>query len=205
MNFLSKISKVALMAVLALGAVACSQSGNNGKAPAKAGQSATGAKSEQAMVIRYVDEDTIMAQYNLSKDFKETLTRMQSQYDAAQKSRQQSLQNFENECNAKAKNNTYAANPQQYQADQQKYQKMMADAQDYLSGQQQRMENTLRQNNKELQDSITNYLKDYAKQKGYDMILMKSATLFVDPSYDVTADVVKGLNKRYTKVAAPKK
>ena len=40
-----------------------------------------------------------------------------------------------------------------------------------------------------------------AKQKGYDMVLRKSATLYIDPKYDVTQDVIEGLNKRYNKVA----
>ena len=33
------------------------------------------------------------------------------------------------------------------------------------------------------------------------MVLRKSATLYIDPKYDVTKEVIEGLNKRYTKVA----
>ena len=55
-------------------------------------------------------------------------------------------------------------------------------------------------------DSIDNFLKDYAKKKGFDMVLRKSATLYIDEKYDVTEEVIEGLNKRYNKVggkAAP--
>ena len=52
-------------------------------------------------------------------------------------------------------------------------------------------------------------MKDYAKKKGFDMVLRKSATLFIDEKYDVTNEVIEGLNKRYNKVggktAAPAK
>ena len=52
-------------------------------------------------------------------------------------------------------------------------------------------------------------MKDYAKKKGFDMVLRKSATLFIDEKYDVTKEVIDGLNKRYNKVggstAAPAK
>ena len=43
-------------------------------------------------------------------------------------------------------------------------------------------------------------MKDYAKKKGFDMVLRKSATLFIDEKYDVTKEVIDGLNKRYNKV-----
>ena len=66
------------------------------------------------------------------------------------------------------------------------------------------MEKTLQENSQQLQDSIDNYVKIYAKQKGYDMILSKASTFYIDPKYDVTDEVVKGLNQRYTKVAKKK-
>ena len=39
-----------------------------------------------------------------------------------------------------------------------------------------------------------------AADKGFDMVIRKSATLYIDPKYDVTDEVIAGLNKRYTKV-----
>ena len=50
-------------------------------------------------------------------------------------------------------------------------------------------------------DSIHNFLSDYAKKNNYDMILFKSATGYINPSFEVTDEVIEGLNKRYTKVA----
>jgi len=56
---------------------------------------------------------------------------------------------------------------------------------------------------KKLYDKIADYTKDYAKQKGYKIVLTYSKNntnmLYGDPSLDVTADVVKGLNDAYAK------
>jgi hypothetical protein len=67
----------------------------------------------------------------------------------------------------------------------------------------------LNQSQIQLLDSIDNFMKDYAKKTGFDMVLRKSATLYIDEKYDVTKEVIEGLNKRYNKVggnaAAPAK
>ena len=63
------------------------------------------------------------------------------------------------------------------------------------------MQNELAQSQAQLLDSIDNYMKIYAKEKGYDMVIRKSATLYVDERFDVTDEVIEGLNKRYNKVS----
>ena len=39
-----------------------------------------------------------------------------------------------------------------------------------------------------------------SKAKGFDIVLRKSAALYIDPKYDITNEVIEGLNKRYNKV-----
>ena len=99
----------------------------------------------------------------------------------------------------KYKNNGYLTE-ESFNADQAKLQKMQNDAQNYLGGLQQSIQNELGQSQIQLMDSINNFMKEYAKKKGYDMILRKSATIYIDSKYDVTDDVIEGLNKRYVKV-----
>jgi outer membrane protein len=56
---------------------------------------------------------------------------------------------------------------------------------------------------KKLYDKIADFTKDYAKEKGYKIVLTYSinntSMLYGDPSLDVTADVVKRLNEAYAK------
>jgi outer membrane protein len=53
--------------------------------------------------------------------------------------------------------------------------------------------------NEALRDSLQNFLKAYNKDKKYDIILSKAGDniLFADKKYDITQDVINGLNKRY--------
>ena len=197
MNFSRKMTKFVMMAALMLAAVSCNQKQPQAK-PALPKQ------ANESMVIRYIDPDSITKNYNLAKDFKELTITMQNNLDAAQKVQQQNLQNLESEFQAKEKKNVYATDQAQAQADQARYQKAVNDAQSKLAEMRSKMEKTLQENSQQLQDSIDNYVKIYAKQKGYNMILSKASTFYIDPKYDVTDEVVKGLNQRYTKVAKKK-
>ena len=51
----------------------------------------------------------------------------------------------------------------------------------------------------EMRDSIQAFLKTYNKAKKYDYILSRSGDniLLANPKFDITRDVVAGLNKRY--------
>ena len=156
------------------------------------------------MTVRYVDADTLLKFYNLAKDYNESATRMQNQLDALQKAQEDKIRNLQASFAQKEKNNVYATNPQQAQADQATYQNAMSAAQKAVANKQEEIAKILQENQKDLNDKINEFLKKYAKEKGYDMILNKAATFYIDPKYDVTSDVVEQLNKAYTKVA-PKK
>ena len=53
--------------------------------------------------------------------------------------------------------------------------------------------------NKALHDSIANYLAQYNKDKKYSIIFSKSGDnlLYADKAYDITNEVIAGLNKAY--------
>ena len=203
MNFIKHYTKLALFAaVMVMAAASCNDK------PAEAPKPAEGAAIE-TLKIRYIDEDSIMANYNLAKDINEAMLRRQNQYDAAQKQRASDINKFGNAMQQKYQNNQYLTE-EAFNADQAKLQKMQADAENYLAGLQQSIANELNQSQIQLLDSIDNFMKEYAKKKGFDMVLRKSATLYIDEKYDVTEEVIDGLNKRYNKVggsvsAAPAK
>ena len=193
MNFVKHYTKLAVFAaVLMMAATSCNDK------PAEAPKAAPGAAVEN-LKIRYIDEDSIMANYNLAKDINEAMLRRQNQFDAAQKQRANEISKFGNAMQQKYQNNQYLTE-EAFNADQAKLQKMQADAENYLASLQQSIQNELNQSQIQLLDSIDNFMKDYAKKKGFDMVLRKSATLFIDEKYDVTKEVIEGLNKRYNKV-----
>ena len=61
--------------------------------------------------------------------------------------------------------------------------------------------------NMALRDSLNNFLNSYNKDKKYDMILSKSGDniLFANKKFDITQDVINGLNKRYKPAASAAK
>ena len=202
MNYFKNFTKFALVAtVITLSMAACNQQENSNNAKDnKNSAKVEPAKAGQHLEIRYIDEDSVLKNYNLAKDFEEMTTRLQNEFDQAQKKYADQLGNFQNSVNQKMQNNQYA-NENAYKADVQKYQQMEQNAQNEMAKLQQNSANQMQQSQKQLNDSIHNFLNDYAKKNNYDMILFKSATGYINPSLEVTDEVIEGLNKRYTKVA----
>ena len=122
MNCIKNYTKLALFAavLMMVSATSC-----NNK-PAEAPKTANGAAMEN-LKIRYIDEDSIMANYNLAKDINEAMLRRQNQFDAAQKQRGNEISKFGNAMQQKYQNNQYLTE-EAFNADQAKLQKMQADA-----------------------------------------------------------------------------
>ena len=194
---LNRFKTLATAVALLLLAVACNQKPQNGSsAPTGGGK----AQPMEKMTIRYVDVDTILEKYNLAKDINEAMLRKQNQFDAAQQQRSNDINKFADQMQTKYKNNGYLTE-ESFNADQATLAKKQREAESYLGNLQQNIQNEMSQSQQQLLDSINNFMEEYARQKGYDMVLKKEATLYIDPRFDVTDDVIDGLNKRYTKVA----
>ncbi len=159
------------------------------------------------MKIAYVEVDSIMSQYTFSKEYQAVLTKKAQNIQNTLASKQQAL-----EAAAAKLQQDYQANAltqEQAQARQAAIQKQSAD----LQSLNQRLTNEFQteQNkfNDALRDSIQNYLKVYNKDKAYSLILTKVGDniLYADSKYDITAEVVAGLNKAYkpSKAAAESK
>ncbi len=60
--------------------------------------------------------------------------------------------------------------------------------------------------NEEARDSIQAFLKIYNEEKKYDYVMIKAGDnlLIANPKYDITDEVVQGLNSRYKGLPAEK-
>ncbi|MCM1293741.1 MAG: OmpH family outer membrane protein [Bacteroides sp.] len=149
--------------------------------------------------IRYIDEEKLFEKYSLAKDFQESITRLQSKLISAQESRTKDIQQLGAEIESKMKNNGYTSESE-YNADMAKFNKKQQDAQSFLANLQRSTELEVNTLQTQLQDSIKSYLKTFSLENGYDAVLLQSASLYFNPAYDVTDQVVEGLNARYNKV-----
>lgn len=152
--------------------------------------------------IAFVEVDSIMTQYTFCKDYTEILQKkgqnIQNTLAAKQRQLQQAATNFQQ----KLQQNAYTR--EQAEGIQASLQKQGAD----LDALNQRLSNEFaaetEKYNNALRDSIQHFLAKYNKDKKYSMILSKAGDnlLYADKAFDITNEVVAGLNKAYKKPAA---
>ena len=187
-----------LAALALIGATASSDSAD--KKPAA--PSAKPQTTKAAAVLpnyRYVDLDTILSKYNLAKDYNEEMLRMQSSMESQVRSHETRLQKKASEMQNKLQNNGYLSEAS-YEQDQKTIANMQNEAQRSVASLQNNFEQSAMRAQKAVNDSITAFIEDYNAKHGYDAILFKAATLYINPELDITKEVVEGLNARYNKV-----
>lgn len=148
---------------------------------------------------RYVDLDSVLSNYNLAKDYNEEMLRMQSNMQNEVKRHENSLQSLATTMQNKIQNNGYLSEAS-YQADQKQYADMQNKAQKAVATLQNNLESTALIAQKNVNDSIEAFIREYNLSKGYDAIFFKAATLYINPALDITNEVIEGLNARYNKV-----
>lgn len=195
-KFALSAKTIALM--LAAGIMA---SCSNNSATAPAVTAAAPAAGEAAPLnIRYIDMDSISANYNLAKDFSEAQMRAYSKIDNAQRTRGAEIQKLANSIQQKVNNNGYLSQAS-YEEDMKNLNKKQSDAETYITSLQREAQQEMQQQLLQLNDSIEAFIKDYNAVKKYDAILFKAAGVYFNPALDITEEVVQGLNARYNKVS----
>ncbi|WP_316736377.1 OmpH family outer membrane protein [Pedobacter aquatilis] len=163
----------------------------------KTDSTTTAASADEKIV--FVNSDSLLTKYDYFKDLK---VKFEGKSKNAQADMQAKGQAFQREVNQ------YQQSAQTLSADQRKStEERLARKQQELQTYQQNaggaLQNEQAVENEKLYDKVAAYLKVYAKDKGYKMVLTyskgNSAILFADESLDVTAEVIKGLNADYSK------
>lgn len=147
--------------------------------------------------IAYFDIDSLQSNYEHYKDMLEELKKAEQSHNARLNNLRTSYQNFVGELQKSGPGMTQA---QQEQAQRElarkekEYQKTESDLQNDMQDMQMKKI-------KELQQEIESYLADYNKQKGYAYIFSYQPGMLLyyrDSAYNITSDVLKGLNERYS-------
>lgn len=193
----SIISLLSLTLALAVGLGACSNEAKDAKKSAPKTAQTTKNPADLPN-YRYVDIDTVLSRYNLSKDYNEDMIARQNSFEAEARKHENSIKSFATSMQNKYQNNQYTE--QSYNADQAKMQQMQTNAQSAMERLQNANAKAAMDAEKVIQDSIQHFINDYNATHHYDAILYKNATLYIDPALDITDEVVEGLNARYNKV-----
>ena len=162
------------------------------------------AVSADGLKIAYVEVDSLMTQYNFAKDYSVTLQKQSNNARNTLNQKGNALQAAVANFQQKVNNNGFTSREQaaSQQAAIERQQRDLQELQARLEGE---LANQTAKFNEALRDSLQNFLKDYNNDKKYDMILAKSGDniLMANKRFDITQDVINGLNKRYKPSAKP--
>ena len=193
MKKLSITVKSLLVAAICAATASCSEKNASSTtvAPANADSTAT-----VQCNIRYIDADSVMSAYTLARMIAEEGQRELLRLQQQQEQKQKELQTLGNSIQQKQQNNGYLSEAS-FNADVQNFQKKQAEAERYLGAQQQRVQSAMAAAQQRLNDSISNYVRDYNALHGYDAILLREAGVYFNPALDITSEIIEGLNARF--------
>lgn len=153
----------------------------------------------ESLPIAYLNVDSLLANYAFAQDASERL--MQKQEDARLKlnTKARSLQQEMADFQHKLDNNAFLSRERAESAQQ----KLIKKQQDLQELEAKLTDEIMLENqnlNKQLADTLTAYLEVYNADGRYQIILSNTAkdnVLMAADKYDITNDIVNGLNRRY--------
>ena len=160
------------------------------------------AENVGGMKIAFVEVDSLMTQYNFAKDYSVTLQKKSNNARNTLTQKTNELQAAVNNFQQKLQNNGFTSR-EQAQGVQAGIERRQRDLQELQARLETELANETQKFNEALRDSLNNFLTSYNKDKKYDLILSKAGDniLLADRKYDITKDIINGLNKRYKPAA----
>ena len=153
-----------------------------------------------SMKIAYVEIDSLLTKYKFWNDLNELMIQKEENIRTTLNEKAKDLDNDMREFQRKLENNGFVS-PERAEQERvrivQKQQKLQ-ELQEKLTNELQ-LEN--QKNSLQLRDSINSFLKIYNKDKGYSLIISNTGfdnLLYADPTFNITDEIVEGLNARYT-------
>ena len=176
----------------------------NNQSPKMDDQPVAGDISASGLKIAYVEVDSLMTQYDFAKDYSVTLQKKSNNARNTLTTKGNALQAAVNNFQQKLNNNGFTSR-EQAASQQAAIERQQRDLQELQARLENELANETAKFNETLRDSLQNFLKDYNKDKQFSLILTKQGDniLLADKKFDITNDVINGLNKRYK--PAPKK
>ena len=170
----------------------------NGKSTSNQGGTAT--VNADAKIV-YINMDTLLNNYTQSRELNEAFLK---KLEANRTELNIKVKNFDREAaefRNKVENNGFMTRERAEQAQMD----LMIKQQNLQKLQQEMTENAQREQmerNRKLYDAITNFLTEYNKAKGFQLILSTTLggnVLFAQEGFDITNEVVSQLNEQYAK------
>lgn len=146
--------------------------------------------------IAYINVDTLLQNYNYSKDLTEALLRKQENARASINEKGRKLEQEAAAFQRKIENNAFLSRERAEQEQQR-----LVKQQEELNQLMQRLEAEIMSEQQkmmmQMEDSIHAIIAEYNAKAGFQAILNQASTLYIDKKYDITNDLLDILNKRY--------
>lgn len=187
-----------IFGTMAVAAIVALTSCNNASPKMDEQPVSAGASDGTGVKIAYVEVDSLMSQYQYCKDFTEILQRKSNNARNTLNQKGQQLQSAMNNFQQKLNNNGFTSR-EQAESQQAAIQRQQNDLQQLQIRLENELANETATYNEGLRDSLQHFLDVYNKDKKFDIILTKQGDniLYAAKRFDITADVINGLNKRY--------
>ncbi len=187
-----------IFGMMAVAAIVALASCNNASPKMDEQPSAADSANGAGLKIAYVEVDSLMTQYEYCKDFTLVLQKKSNNARNTLNQKGQQLQNAMNNFQQKLNNNGFTSR-EQAESQQAAIQRQQNDLQQLQARLENELANETATYNEGLRDSLQHFLAVYNKDKKYDMILTKQGDniLYAAKRFDITDDVINGLNKRY--------
>ncbi len=170
------------------------------KKATKTSLTATGKDSlsvDRPFRIAYFEMDSVESSFDMVKDIKAEVSKKDEEYNKGLSQLEYTYRKKIQEYQQKGESMT--------QADYEKAQIELRQLEERLKGQRQTLDQQYQEfvtkRNLSLKKTIEDFIAIYNKEKYYSYIIVYDSGLFYykDSAYDITADVIKGLNEMYTK------
>lgn len=160
---------------------------NNGKAVVNRG----------GLKLAYVKADSILLNYDLSQDLHDEFTKKQEAYTSEYGAKRQSFEKDAAAFQEKLQRGGFLSEQRAVQ----ERDRLVGIEQEIVKMDQElsaKLAEIQAENNKKILDNLMEYLDELNAAKGYDYIFNASNILIGDEADNLTADVLKAMNERYT-------
>ena len=150
--------------------------------------------------IAYVNVDSLLLNYNYSKDLNEIILKKQENSRANITQKARSLESEMQEFQRKIENNAFLTR-ERAQQEQQRLMKKQEELQNLDNQLAQELMQEQQKLNEQLRDTIVSQLRAFNQDKGFQVVFSNTVgdnILLAGNSYDITAELLDFLNKNYS-------
>ncbi len=190
-----------IIAMIAAGSfTSCSKSddkkADNAKEKEATAKQDMGEGFESDANYRFYDPIRVMDEYTLARELDEKNQKADLELEKYRQSKENEFNNKSANIQNKQQQGGYLSEAS-LNADVKDLQRQYAETERVLSSRAYKRQEEKGQDSQRLNDSIMNFIKEYNATKHYDAIFSTAATLYYNPSLDITDEIIKGLNERY--------